>query len=138
MAAPAFDASRFPVVVVRFSGYISEAEFDAYLASMTMILRRPGKLVTILDARRAIENPASQLRKQADWLRLHEDELRSKSLGAVFVITSPFVSGVLNAILSAQPLPNEYAVVSTMDEAESWAARRLAAAGLTVPAGVAP
>lgn len=47
------------------------------------------------------------------------------------------VATTRRAPVSAQPLPTEYAVVSTMDEAERWAARRLAAAGLTVPAGVA-
>ncbi len=133
MAAPTIDTSRHPIVTVRFSGYISEPEFDQYLAAMTNVINRYEKTLTILDARRAIRNPASQRKKQAEWLKTHEERLRQQSLGTVFVITSPFVRGVLTAILWLQPLPNEYAVVATLEEAEAWAARQLAAAGVAVP-----
>jgi hypothetical protein len=133
LAAPAIDTSRHPIVLVTFSGYISEPEFDRYLASMTAILERSEKTVTILDARGAIRNPASQRRKQADWLKRYQEQLRQYSLGTVFVITSPFVRGALTAILWLAPLPNEHVVVGTLAEAEGWAEKQLRAAGLAAP-----
>jgi hypothetical protein len=134
VAAPTIDTRRKPVVVVRFNGYISEPEFDAYLAAMTKVVSGSEKTLTILDARRAIRNPESQQEKQAEWLKHHEERLRRCSLGTAFVITSPLVRSALAAILSLQPLPSEYRVVATMDEAEAWAAKRLAAAGIDVAA----
>ncbi len=136
MAAPTIDTSRHPIVTVRFSGYISEPEFDQYLAAMTNVINRSEKTLTILDARHAIRNPASQRKKQADWLKTHEARLRQYSLGTAFVITSPFVRGVLTAILWLQPLPNDYTVVATLEEAEAWAARQLAAAGIAMPSSM--
>jgi hypothetical protein len=139
VSAPTIDTSRHPIVVVRFSGYISEPEFDVYLASMTQLISRSERTLTILDARRAIRNPPSQRKKQADWLKANEQRLRQYSLGTAFVITSPFVRGVLTAILWLQPLPNDHTVVSTMAEAEDWAAAKLRAAGMAFPvANVSP
>lgn len=133
MAAPTIDTSRHPIVVVTFSGYISEPEFDGYLASMSRIIGRSEKTLTILDARRAIRNPASQRKKQADWLKQHQEQLRKYSLGTAFVITSPFVRGALTAILWLQPLPNDHILVGTLAEAEAWAEKQLRAAGLAIP-----
>jgi hypothetical protein len=137
VAAPTIDTARHPIILVTFSGYVSEPEFDAYLASMTKVISRPEKTVTIYDARYAIRNPASQRRKQADWLKQHEEQLRQYSLGTAFVITSPFVRGVLTAILWLQPMVSDYVVVGRMDEAEAWAAKKLRAAGLDVPPALA-
>ena len=111
---------------------MSEPEFDQYLASMTQIISRAEKTLTILDARRAIRSPPSQRKKQADWIKMHADQLRRYSLGTAFVLTSPLVRGVLTAILWLQPLPSDYVVVGTMAEAEDWAAAKLRDAGLPV------
>ena len=133
VSVPAVDTSRLPIVVVRFSGPISEPEFDMYLASMTQIISRSEPTLTILDARRAIRSPPSQRKKQAEWIKTHADQLRRYSLGTAFVLTSPLVRGVLTAILWLQPLPSDYVVVATMAEAEDWAAGKLRAAGLPAP-----
>jgi hypothetical protein len=132
VAAPVIDASQLPIVVVRFNGYISDPEFDVYLATMTGLLTRNSKMVAILDARAAIRNPPSQRQKQADWIRANEELLRQHSLGTAFVLTSPLVRGVMNAILWLQPLPTEYTVVGTLEEAERWAEDRLQSAGSSV------
>jgi hypothetical protein len=131
VAAPSIDVSRLPVVVVRFSGLATDAEFDEYLVSMTrLIVERKQKSVTILDARQSGRSPATQRKKQAAWISAHENLLRQYSLGTAFVITSPLVRGVLTAILWLQPLPSDYTVVGTMAEAERWAHERLRSAGL--------
>lgn len=91
---------------------------------------RAAGTVTILDARRAVRNPATQRKKQAEWIERHTEQLRKYSLGTAFIINSPLVRGVLTAILWVRPLPTQHTVVSTMEEAEAWVQQQLAAAGL--------
>jgi hypothetical protein len=139
VAAPVIDLSRHPLVIVRFVGLPTEAEFDAYLEGMTrFIIERKQKTVTILDASQSDRTPASQRKKQAVWLKSHENLLRQYSLGTAFVITSPLVRGVLTAIFWLQPLPTEHIVVGTMHEAEAWGRARLSAAGIAMPPGASP
>jgi hypothetical protein len=126
MAAPRIDLSRYPLVVVTFVGLATEAEFDAYLAAMTkMINERKQKNVVILDATQSGRSPPSQRKKQARWIKEHEHLLRAYSFGTAFVITSALVRGVLTAIFWVQPLPNDYTIVATLEEAERWAAAKL-------------
>lgn len=121
------DLSRFPIVNVRFGTSWSDADFDRYLETMEReALARCEPNVTILDARGAMNTPAIQRRKQAEWLRRHEATLKQHSLGTAFVIDSALVRGVLTAILWMQPMPAAHIVVATIEEAERWAAEQLA------------
>jgi hypothetical protein len=123
--------SRHPLIVVTFDGLASEREFDDYLAKMTTeVLERKQRSVTILDARTSGRAPASQRKKQAEWLKKHDALLRQYSLGSAFVITSPLVRGVLTAIFWLQPMATAYTVVGSLGEAETWAAARLREAGV--------
>ncbi len=132
MAAPRIDLSRHPLVIVTFDGLATDREFEEYLSAMTrQILDRNELSVTILDASRSGRAPATQRKKQAEWLQQHQARLRQYSLGTAFVITSPLVRGVLTAILWMQSLPTPHTVVGTFAEAERWALERLAAAGLS-------
>jgi hypothetical protein len=89
-----------------------------------------GQYVTIIDASRAAPTPATQRRKQADWLDRQAPLLAKRSLGTAFIITSPMVRGIYTAVLWLRPMPTEHVVCSTCAEAEAWAAERLAAAGI--------
>jgi hypothetical protein len=134
MAAPRFDLSCLPIVTVTFDGLATDAEFDAYLDTMSRtVLDRREMTVTILDARASGRAPASQRKKQADWLKQHEHRLRQYSLGTAFVIDSPLVRGVLTAILWVQPMATAYTIVGTLEAAERWAAEQLRAAGAAPP-----
>jgi hypothetical protein len=135
MAAPRIDVSRHPIVVVTFDGLATDREFEEYLAAMTkLVLDRRQPNVTILDARASGRSPATQRKKQADWLKQHDQLLRRYSLGTAFVITSPLVRGVLTAILWVQPMSTPHTVVATLDEADRWAREKLREAGIAVPA----
>lgn len=135
MAAPhvLVDESRFPLVVVTFREVADDREFDAYLDRMSALVRRQKKNVVILDASEAGAAPASQRKKQADWITQNSELLRAHSLGTAFVISSPLVRGMLTAIFWLQPMPNPHAVVGTYAEAERWAIEQLARVGLTAP-----
>jgi hypothetical protein len=130
----AIDDTRRPLIVVTFVGSATDAEFDAYLDAMaTSVLARRERTVTLLDATRSDATPAAQRRRQAEWLKTHDAELRRYSLGTAFVIRSPIVRGVLTAILWIQPMSVPYTVVATRNEGEAWAAEMLSRAGLRLP-----
>lgn len=133
MASIEIDDSRWPLVTARFEGTATDAEFDAYLARMGELITRGKVMCLILDARAAGSTPAIQRRKQADWMKRYERELRTQSAGTAFVITSAIVRGALTAILWVQPIPNEHTVVATIEEAERWALAQLAKRGARVP-----
>ncbi len=128
MGSIVVDDSRRPILVVRFEGLVSDAEFETYLGDMEAQLKPGERVCTILDARVAGRAPPRQRKMQADWLARNAARLRQCSVGSVFVITSPLVRGVLTAILWLQPMPVAHAVVATMEEAERWANARLAEA----------
>ena len=69
-----------------------------------------------------------QARLQANWMRDNEAQIRQRTLGIAFVISSPAVRGVLKAILALQSMPAPYRVESTAADAEAWLRERLAAA----------
>jgi hypothetical protein len=126
VAAIEIDESRFPIVVVTFTGNATDAEFSDYLASMTaMMVRRGTHNVTILDARKSGVTPPKQRKMQGEWLKANKERLERQSLGSAFVIDSPLVRGVLTAILWIAPMPQAHIVVSTIEEAEAWAHRRV-------------
>ena len=119
------DQSRAPLYVVTFEGTATDAEFDKYLATMTLVVERQRKYGMIMDAMRS-ERPTSRQRKlQSEWLKDQDANLRAYSAGTAFVIGSALVRGGLTAIFWLQPPSVPTTVVSTLAEAESWVTQRM-------------
>lgn len=119
------DVTGFPLVVVTYEGMVDDAEFDAYLAELDRHVLRRQRCAFVFDARNAGRSPATQRRKQAEWMKANDEVLRSYSAGYAFVISSPLVRGALTAILWLQSLPAPFTVVATFSEAERWARAQL-------------
>ncbi len=119
------DDSNSPLVVVTFESAVDDEEFERYLARLDALWRHKMRRVLVVDATRAARTPATQRRRQADWMRVNEELLRSYAAGFAFVINSPLVRGALTAILWLQSLPSPFIVVSTLPEAERWALGQL-------------
>lgn len=126
MAAIRIDDARFPLVVIVFEGIADDREFAGYLAWMDQQLTRRVRCAFVLDATRAGRSPATQRRKQAEWMKANEPTLKKYSAGYAFVIDSALVRGALTAILWLQPMPAAHIVVATIQEAELWASNQLA------------
>jgi hypothetical protein len=126
MPSIALDDRRWPLLVVSFDGLAGNEEFDRYLTELGQYANRGETWCAIFDATRSVGAPASHRRKMAQWIKNHESALARHSAGAVFVIRSSLVRGVLTAIFWLQPLPHAHAIVSTLEEAETWAKTRLA------------
>jgi hypothetical protein len=118
------------LVVTTFGGAVTAAEMEEYLASYEEILRRGQRCggLVIVENLRPWESAAIQ--RQATWIKKHERELRRISLGVAMVFPALWVKGLLRAILWIQPMPQPYAVCSTVPEAMAWIGERLRIAGL--------
>jgi hypothetical protein len=127
------DESRRPLILVTFTGVVTDDEFTAYLEAQTRVVLRPEKNVMVIDAMRAGATPPTQRKRQAEWQRQHERALAANSLGTAFAMGSAVVRGVLTAILWVQPLPHPHFVAASLADAERWAMAQILAAGLRAP-----
>jgi len=127
MGSIAIDDGGYPLVVVTFDGTVDDDAFDAYLTRMDGYAARRQRNAFVFDASTSGRTPATQRRKQAEWMKNNEATLRAFSAGSAFVITSPLVRGALTAILWLQSMPSAYTVVGTRSEAERWARAQLQA-----------
>lgn len=127
MSRPYFhlDESSWPIVVFRFHGEPTDEEFEAYLKAMEGLYARNERFTMVFDARGTVNLKAKHRRRQADWLKQHAARIRRLNPGSAFIIDSPFVRGLLTAILWLQPLPAPHKVFSSMDEAVAWCRDRL-------------
>lgn len=125
---------RDAIATVTFFGAATDEEYAAYLEEMTAVMERNRhrypRLAVINDATRWLQSNAMQRRMQADWMVKHDAELRYKTAGVAFVITSALVRGGLNAVLWFAPLPCPHKVAATLQEAEAWAQAALTEATL--------
>ncbi len=130
---------RKPLIVVRFVGSPTDAEFREYLALLERNLQdsiaRGATTAIAIDATaqpNAIS--AAQRRTQADWIRSHYHSLATACVGTAFVAPTAILRGIITAVFWMQRLPYPYAVVATLSEAEAWCAGQLAA----TPKSMAP
>ena len=126
---------REALTIVTFHGAATDAEYAEYLHEMSAIIERNKhryqRLAVINDASRWMKSSAVQRKQQADWMLKHDAEMRFKTAGVAFVITSALVRGGLNAVLWLAPLPCPHKIVGTMEEAQAWAKQALAEDVLT-------
>ncbi len=119
------DRSESPILVVRYRGAPSVADFEKYLVELGACYdaRKPFGLV--FDAIGA-EAPSAGLRKlQADFIRQREHQIRAYNVGTAFIVDSMLQRGALTAILWLQPLPCPHYVCAEVSEGKRWVRGRL-------------
>jgi hypothetical protein len=131
--ARAIDASRWPLLIITFTGAATDREYEVFLEARTAHLARRERHAIILDGRACGPMPPSQRKLQADWQREYAELARRFTLGVAFLSASPIMRGVLTAILWMQPIASPYTVLSTWAEAERWTAERLRPGGVEAP-----
>ncbi len=120
------DESSFPIVTVRFTGESATDEnFQAYLDEVKSVYDRKAALVLIFDARKAVLPGLKQQKIQAQWLKDHDQMMRTYCKGTAYVINHRMIRTVLRAIFSFQAQPVPYIVVGTVEEAADWAKEQL-------------
>jgi hypothetical protein len=129
-----FDDTHWPLLLTRFQGMATNAEYEAYLSRGTAYLQRGEPYVSVLDMVRLTLPTSFQRQSQAEWLSTHEPLLRERMLGCALIITSPFIRLALSAILHIRPMPMPHVVVTDKRSALAWALNRLERASLHEPA----
>ena len=125
MGSIKLDRSEWPVIIVRFDGIASDAEFMRYLEETRACLQPGKRTVTVLDAREPTGATQHQRRMQADWMKQHRALIQECSAGIAFVLNSPVVRGVLTAIMWLTPLPVPHRIFADIEDARTWSRRRL-------------
>lgn len=122
MARITCDEQSWPVVVIRFPGTYSDAEFSAYLTDLGDALGRE-PLAMVLDTRAAQSPTATQRQLLMRWVKGHWHAL-NRLCGLAFVVDSSVARHALTAVswVVAKPCPIE--LVANMSEAFDWAASR--------------
>jgi hypothetical protein len=128
-----FDASHWPILLVRYRGVVDDEEFEAHLDRFTTLLGRNQRHAIILDASEAGFTPASHRRLQAQWLRTHRDRVAALNAGIAFVFGSSLFRLVVTSVFMLQPPPIPHRICKTLFEAEQWAAAQL---GIETPVGL--
>jgi hypothetical protein len=128
-----FETTTPPLVTVRLTGSLSDAEFRTYLLGYESVMARGQRVVVVVDARLAAPAPASQRTMQADWLAANEQRIRAQLLGMAFVLSSPIHRAIITAVFWMRPLPCPYAIVATMHDALEWAEVTCSKHGLALP-----
>jgi hypothetical protein len=115
----------WPLIYVTFQGSSDGPLFERYLEDLTRAVRlHSGPRVIVMDATACSYVSASARKKQADWMRAHEQETREFTLGIAFILPSSLLRGALTAILWLQPLTCPSAIVKDASAAvtrcQSW------------------
>ena len=102
------DRSAFPLIVVTFTGAAaSPKNFQAYLDELEKNYVRRVPFALVFDASEASIPGLSYQKKQAAWMKAHENLIRTYCRGVAYVLPNPVLRQILSLIfkLQAQPVP---------------------------------
>ena len=116
-----FDESQWPHLRLVMIRKPSDDEFSAYLDEYETYLTRSDRYGVLYDVDPSVGMiSVAQARMQANWMKHNASRLRLRCFGVAFVLPSAVHRGVLKAIFKMQPIPTDYRVVRTLDEAHLW------------------
>lgn len=125
-----FDDSRWPLLILRVTGPMTDKQFGEFLAQSSIYLERGEQYVSIFDIAQAGIPSAVQRQMQVEWIRKHDAQLRERVLGNANIITSAPIRLALSLVFHLKPLPMPYAAVPDMDSAIRFVLGKLEEGGL--------
>lgn len=107
----------------------SEAEHVEHLRELHEIMEqgKPSQIyrwVVINDLTTPVFGSPIHRKRQAQWMIAHDAEIRYRTSGIAFVMTSGLVRTTLTAVFWLAPLPAPHGIFATLAEAMSWAKAR--------------
>lgn len=130
MAAPRYDLSRWPLVVVTLSRLeMSDAELTDYLDWMDGLFLRGGRFAVLLDYREAPAMPAKRRQLIGARSKAALERHPGKLVGFAFIVSSAVQRGIFTAILWVSRSGETTRVFASVSEGEAWLGARLRSAG---------
>ena len=119
------DTSGWPLILVRFPGVYSDAEFADYLTELTALVGR-GPEGLVIDTRNTHPPTATQRQLLIKFVKTQHRAL-GRMCGIVFIIDSAVARMAMTAVswLVARPCPVEF--VASLNEAQAWIAKHKSA-----------
>jgi hypothetical protein len=120
------DISGWPVILVRFPGVYSDAEFAEYLDELSALVGR-GPAGLVIDTRNTHPPTPTQRQLLIKFVKTQHKVL-GRMCGIVFIIDSAVARLAMTAVswLVAKPCPVEFQ--SSLNEAQAWIAKQKSAA----------
>jgi len=116
------DREQFPLVVVTFTGAKpTPTNFQQYLDELYANYAPKQPFVLVFDATSAKVPGITYQKKQAEWMREHQDLIQSYCLGIAYVMPSAVIRNVLKLIFKLQNDPVPSKVFSSREEGLAWA-----------------
>jgi hypothetical protein len=119
-----YDISAWPVVQFKFVGRLDEADIERYFRDGDAIVRGDRSYACVMDGLAMLIPEVDFVRRQSQWIKRNEEDMRRVNRGIAFVATSAVVRGLVRAVLHLSPLPVPHAVFSELSEAMQWARQR--------------
>ncbi len=134
-ASPTFHVwtAYWPVVILQARDGATLADYQAGLEAFEREVIAQGTVYAVLtDATQISKPPPADVRRYlSEWMKRNAEG--ATSVGSVTIIGSSIVRGALTAMYWLFEPPTPQGVVGTFGEAQDWVARKLEAAGQTVP-----
>jgi len=121
-----YHTQAWPVVHFEFIGRLSPEEITQYLADADALVAGSKPYACVMDGTQMLVPEAEFVRRQARWIREHEQDMKRVNRGIAFVVQSTVIRGLVRAVMHFQELPVSYAWFSKLDDALVWAAARAA------------
>jgi hypothetical protein len=132
------DEGRWPLIVITYSGRITASELSESFATYDRVLAAEKPYVALVLVRDMQPWESSTIRRQVQRLKEKAPRLRRFNRGLALVLPSLWLKGLFRAVMWLEPMPQPYAVCSTVEEAMVWVGERLRSLGTDVDAVAAP
>ena len=120
------DRSAFPLVVVTFTGAAATPEnFQAYLEDLEKNYKPRAPFALVFDASQASIPGLHYQKKQAAWMKSHEELIRAYCRGVAYVLSNALLRPVLSLIFKLQAQPVPFRVWPDRAAGIAWAESRL-------------
>lgn len=124
------DDSRWPLIIARLGGLVSEQELEDFLLRSSTYVSRREPFVCITDISQTRIPSARQRSLYAEWIRAHDPLLRRWCLGNATLITSAAMRLSMSLVLHIVRLPVPNITVADMDAALDFVLGKLVEGGL--------
>ena len=127
------DDSRFPLLVMSFSGSFGTNEVAGFEAEMEKQIARQLPYGILISSTKLPMPELNVIRRLGDWTRDNSDDVARYALCTGIHLPSALLRGAISFLNSISPPPSPQRVFRDIDAAEAWVIEHLAGAGVSVP-----